>query len=76
MINWTEFRKKVFASRKRVKWQAIVCKKIFFNNRGCIHLVKIYLKSLQINKNDKTNEHFTINYIPTANKLRKGTQLH
>lgn len=33
MINWTVFRKKVFASRKRVKWQAIVCKNIFFNNR-------------------------------------------
>lgn len=29
MINWTVFRINVFASRKRVKWDAIVCKKIF-----------------------------------------------
>ena len=29
MINWTVFRINVFASKKRVKWDAIVCKKIF-----------------------------------------------
>lgn len=29
MINWTVFRINVFASRKRVKWDAIVRKKIF-----------------------------------------------
>ena len=43
MINWTVFRIKVFASRKRVKWQAIVCKKIFsITNSAFVGLTDAY----------------------------------